>query len=103
MRSIRIVAAAADEAAAAAAWYERQRPGLGREFEGAIEAALDLLEHQAVPLVAARGAAASRGLKRLVLRRFPYDVILKETRDGLTVIAFAHHARRPGYWRRRTR
>lgn len=44
MRTLRIHEAAAEEAAEAAAWYEKERPGLGVEFEHAIDAALDLLE-----------------------------------------------------------
>ena len=41
MRRIRIHAAAAEEVAEAAAWYEKERPGRGAEFEQAVEAALD--------------------------------------------------------------
>ena len=56
MRRVRIHAAAAEEAAQAAAWYERERPELGVDFERAAE---------------------------------------------VIVVAFAHTARRPGYWRDR--
>jgi hypothetical protein len=40
-------------------------------------------------------------VKRLLLRRFPYAVIVRESAEEILVIAFAHTARRPGYWRRR--
>ena len=103
MRMLRIHAAAAEEAVEAAAWYERERPGLGVEFERAIDAALDLLEQDVVPLTSAPGVAGSRGVKRLVLRRFPYAVIVRERGTELFVVAFTHHARRPGYWRDRLR
>lgn len=103
MRAVRIHAAAAEEAAEAAAWYEKERPGLGHEFERAIDAALDLLEHDVVPLVAVPGEAGERGLKRLILRRFPYAVIVLERETEIFVIAFAHQSRRPGYWRDRLR
>jgi hypothetical protein len=101
MRRLRIHAEAANEAAEAAAWYEKQRPGLGEEFFRAVDAALDLLEEEIVPLVALPGAPGERGVKRLVLRRFPYAVIVRERAEEILVIAFAHSARRPGYWRRR--
>jgi toxin ParE1/3/4 len=78
MRKLRILAAAAEEAAEAAAWYEMQRPGLGAEFERAVDAALDLLEEEIVPLTSVPGAAGKRGARRLILKRFPYDVVVRE-------------------------
>jgi len=41
---------AADEAEAAAAWYERERHGLGAEFAKAIEAAIDVIEDGFLPI-----------------------------------------------------
>jgi toxin ParE1/3/4 len=101
VRTLRILEAAANEAAEAAAWYENERPGLGAEFERAIDAALDLLEEEVVPLMSMAGEAGRLGAKRLMLRRFPYSVIIRERGSELLVVAFAHHARRPGYWRSR--
>ncbi len=103
MRRVRIHAAAAEEAAEAAAWYEKERPGLGADFQRALDAALDLLEEEIVPLVAVPGVAGSRGVKRILLRRFPYAVIVRERADEVLVIAFAHTARRPRYWRDRVK
>src|SRR5687767_10601752 len=103
MRVLRIHAAAAQEVAEAAAWYEKERPGLGADFGHAIDAALDLLEQDIVPLTSAPGVAGTRGIKRLLLRRFPYAVVVLERDTEIFVIAFAHHARRPGYWRDRLR
>lgn len=103
MRKLRILAAAAEEAAEAAAWYEMQRPGLGAEFERAVNAALDLLEEEIVPLASVPGTAGERGAKRLILKRFPYDVVVRERGGEIVVIALAHHSRRPGYWRDRLR
>ena len=60
MRILRIHAAAAEEAAQAAAWYENERPGLGADFERTIDAALDLLEQELVPLTSVTGIAAAR-------------------------------------------
>jgi|SRR5450756_1332104 toxin ParE1/3/4 len=103
MRLLRIHAAAAEEAAEAAAWYEKERPGLGADFEHAVDAALDLLEQEIIPLTSVPGVAAARSVKRLMLRRFPYAVIVRERDMEIFVIAFAHQARRPGYWRDRMR
>src|SRR6266571_1661358 len=87
MRALRIHEAATDEAAEAAAWYEKERPGLGTEFEHAVDAALDLLEEDIVPLMSMPGAAGRRGVKRLILRRFPYSVIVHERDKEILVIA----------------
>ena len=51
-------AAAAEEAAEAAARYEKERPGLGAEFERAVDAALDLLEQEIIPLTSMPRVAA---------------------------------------------
>lgn len=50
MRRVRVLQEAAEEAAAAANWYENERAGLGAEFFGAVEAAIDLIEEEIVPL-----------------------------------------------------
>ena len=57
MRVLRIHAVAAEEAAEAAAWYEKERPGLGADFQHAMDAALDLLEQDIVALTSAPGVA----------------------------------------------
>lgn len=101
MRRVRILEQAAQEATEAAAWYEQARPGLGEEFVRAIEAALEILQHEVVPLARIPGASGRQGAKRLVLRRFPYDIVVRDLRDVRIVVAVAHHSRKPGYWRSR--
>ncbi len=89
------------EAIEAAAWYEQQRRGLGTDFFESFEAAIDLVEAQVIPLSPYPGKAGAAGAKRVILRRFPYDIVLVEHASELLVIAVAHHARKPGYWRER--
>jgi toxin ParE1/3/4 len=103
MRRIRLLEEAAQEAIEAAAWYEQERTGLGRDFARAIESALDLLQEDIIPLAPMPGAAGARGAKRLILKRFPYDVVAQERLGEILVVAVAHHSRRPGYWRHRLR
>jgi len=57
MRSVRVIEAAADEATEAASWYEHQHPGLGVEFQEAVDAVLDLPEDRIVPLASVPGIA----------------------------------------------
>lgn len=103
MARVRILEQAAEEATEAAAWYEQERPGLGAEFAQAVNAALDLLEEEIVPLTNMPGEAGREGAKRLNLSRFPYDIVVRQHPDELIVVAVAHHSRRPGYWRKRLR
>jgi len=102
VRKVRILRQAAEEAEAATGWYEKERDGLGAEFAEAIDAVLDIIEDGLVPLSAMPGHSGSEGAKRLILRRFPYDVVVVESGTELVVVAFAHHSRKPGYWRDRT-
>ena len=103
MRRVRILEIAAKETIEAAAWYERQRPGLGLEFDHAVNAALDLLENQIVPLTKMPGNSGARGAKRLILKHFPYDIVVRESPEEIIVVAIAHQSRRPGYWQKRLR
>lgn len=63
MRRVKILEKAAEEAVEASAWYEQQRPGLGLEFDHAVNAALDLLEDEIIPLTKMPGKAGLRGVK----------------------------------------
>lgn len=101
MRKLRIHDAAAEEAAAAVSWYEQERAGLGFEFAQALEHALDVLEQDLLPLTAMLGSSGQSGVKRLLLRRFPFSIIVREYPSELIVVAIARFAKRPGYWRER--
>lgn len=103
MRRVRILQQAAEEAVEAATWYEQERVGLGADFSQAIDTAFGLLEEEIVPLTRMPGIAGTRGAKRLVLKRFPYDIVVREFHGEILVVAVAHHSRRPGYWRKRMR
>ena len=98
MRSVRILGEATQEAIEAAAWYQAERPGLGGEFADAIDAALDLIEQDILPLLPCAGEAGFEGAKRIILRRFPYEIVVVERQNEIIVVAFAHHSRKPGYW-----
>ena len=102
MRRVRVLKQAVEEAEAAAIWYEKERKGLGAEFAAAIETAIDVIEDGFLPLSPMPGNSGRKGAKRLILRRFPYDVVVVERGDEMIIVAFAHHSRKPGYWRERT-
>jgi plasmid stabilization system protein ParE len=90
----------ADEALAevreAFEYYEAEAPGLGSEFAHALGLALrDIREHPEA-WTRIRG-----GYRRHHARRFPYAIIFQLGPDFITVVAVAHHHRRPGYWKGR--
>ena len=101
MRTVQILEAAAQEAIEAAKWYEEERTGLGHEFSYAIDAALDLMVDEMIPLSPIYGDAGLIGARRLILKRFPYDIITVERNGTFIVVAVAHHSRKPGYWQNR--
>ncbi len=101
MRKVRILQEAADEAIAAANWYDKECKGLGGEFAKAVEIAIDLIEENVLPLSPMPAKSGARGAKRLILKRFPYDIVVIEGDTETVVIAVAHHSRKPGYWRKR--
>lgn len=103
MRAVRILEEASQEAIEAAAWYELEQPGLGAEFFAAIDAAIDIVEENFIPLSPLPEEAGDTGARRLILERFPYDIVAIELSEEAVIIAVAHHSRKPGYWRRRSK
>jgi plasmid stabilization system protein ParE len=83
----------------AADWYERRRPGLGVEFVGAIDTALDAI---AATPEAWPHWQSGYPYRKYVLRRFPFVVFFTVDSSGIQIVAFAHAKRRPGYWLRRS-
>lgn len=101
MKKVRILQEAAEEAIAAADWYDKEREGLGKEFTSTVEIAIDLIEEDILPLSPMPGKSGTTGVKRLILKRFPYDIVVIEGELETVVVAIAHHSRKPGYWRER--
>ncbi len=100
LRAFFLLEAAERERDEAIAWYEHERPGLGREFLECYEAAVQyaLRFPEAGRLVTSR----LRGeVRRCGLERFPYDLVTTVDGERLIVVAVAHQKRRPGYWRTR--
>jgi toxin ParE1/3/4 len=101
VRTVRMLEEASQEAVEAAAWYEYEQPGLGVDFFAALEKAFDIIEENLVPLSPFPEIFSRTGAKRLILGRFPYDIVVVEQEDEAVIIAVAHHSRKPGYWRER--
>lgn len=88
-----VVTRAAQRVNDAAAYYDRERTGLGeRLHEEFHSAAARIAEHPLLYLTAVRDA------RKCKVRKFPYAIVYR-FRDGVvTIVAFMHLHRRPGYW-----
>lgn len=101
-RSLRVVSSlvvrplAEADLESAFAWYESQSPSLGLEFLRAVDACLGAIA--ATPLVY---PVVYRGLRRALLRRFPYGVYFQVDDATVRVVACIHCRQHPRRWRRR--
>lgn len=98
---VKVSKEAARELEEAAAWYEKEEAGLGERLIDAFEIAVQLLKEPSPPLTPVAGEAGSMGARKLILHRFPFSLVTIQNHQTITVVAFAHHARKPGYWRGR--
>ena len=89
--------AAAADIESARDWYNRARPGLGDEFLTALDDTL-----RRVREAPDQYPAVHRGIRRALLKRFPYGVFFRFADDTVLVIACFHGRRNPTVWRSRT-
>ena len=80
---------------------KRNRSGWESRLIDAFEHAIQLLREPNPPLTPVQGEAARLGGKKLILHRFPFSLITVQFDQTITVVAFAHHSRKPGYWKER--
>ena len=96
MSSYRFLSPAEDEMTEAALFYESRSDGLGNDFLDDVQRAID--RSSEYPYF---GEPVDPGLRRTLLHRFPFSLIYAVEREGIVIIALAHHGRAPGYWRSR--
>jgi plasmid stabilization system protein ParE len=82
--------------AEAKAWYERLRAGLGEQFVLCVEEALDRIR-----LFPEAYREVAPGVRRAIVRRFPYGVYYRTDLEKIAVIAFYHCKRDPRGWQER--
>ncbi|MCA3016604.1 MAG: type II toxin-antitoxin system RelE/ParE family toxin [Myxococcaceae bacterium] len=92
--SIRITRHALDEMKDARAWYAQRDPAAANRLSEAIDEALELAAK--VPGASTPWPGVPE-LRRAVVKGFPYWLVYEEGAEGLVVVAFAHHKRRPLY------
>ena len=77
-------------------WYERQRPGLGREFLQAVRRTLAAVEQS--PLLYPK---IRKEVRRATVRKFPYSILYLAEPEETVVIACFHGRRNPRRWQSR--
>jgi plasmid stabilization system protein ParE len=93
---LRFLPHAREEFLAAVAYYESVSPGLGEDFIADVEAAVSRI--RSFPR---HGSPSAAGARRVLLGRFPFDVVYFEAGDEIVILAVAHQRRAPFYWRAR--
>lgn len=77
-------------------YYEAEASGVGVAFVAEVRKAVrSIIEN---PYAA---AAVGAGIRRTVLKHFPYDILYAVEPDLIMVVAVAHQKRRPQYWHSR--
>ena len=77
-------------------YYEDKVTGLGLDFEYEIQKAL--LSIQIHPNIY---TPSKYGVRRHLLRRFPFFIYYEEYEEYIWIIAFTHTSRKPHYWKSR--
>jgi plasmid stabilization system protein ParE len=84
------------DVAAAYQWYEREERGLGLEFIEQVRASYDRIAASPLQYQELRA-----GIRRALLRRFPYAVYFAVESDAIVILAVLHASRDPEEWQRR--
>ena len=79
------------ELATAVDYYDSEYPGLGQALAREARRLCDLIAEE--PLV---GQVVRPGIRRRLLRRFPYAVLYSLDDDEILIVAVAHQSREPG-------
>jgi plasmid stabilization system protein ParE len=84
------------EFASAKRWYEKQRAGLGAQFESEVDRAI--ADACATPQ---RFAEAAANVRYVRVHRFPFLIYYRVRGNTLIVLAVYHTRRNPAIWRSR--
>lgn len=80
----------------AALHYEREREGLGFRFESELDHTITRVAENPLQFPVIEG-----GVRRALVRTFPYGIFFCSEEDTITVLAVLHLHRHPHAWKRR--
>jgi plasmid stabilization system protein ParE len=78
-------------------WYEREQVGLGDQFLAELRGAYDRVADGPLKYPTVRP-----GVRRALIRRFPYAVYFSVEAQTIFVLAVLHASRDPAEWQRRS-
>ena len=93
---IRIRPQAERDTRRAFSWYEKQRPGLGRELALELDVIYERLAENPYFY-----ADIYRGIHRAITRRFPYGVFYLIVESEVRILSVTDMSRNPSVWKRR--
>lgn len=96
MNTVLLLNEAEQDLAEAAAFLDRRVTNLGEQLTAEVSHSLQRLATN--PNV---GPLIASDIRRLGVRRFPYDLIYRVHADAVIVLAVAHQRRKPGWWTKR--
>ena len=96
MADVLIATAAEQDYTEALSWYARRSERAARGFEAEFERVINAI--QASPR---RFPLCDPSHRFCLMRRYPFQVIYRETSGQALIVAVAHAKRQPGYWRER--
>ena len=93
MTPIKYHEAAEDELLTEIGYLELRAKGLGRRFYAEVRRAERLIAQ-----FPESAAEIRPGIGKRLLWKFRYSLIYSREKEGLLILAVAHHSRRPEYW-----
>jgi toxin ParE1/3/4 len=95
-RTVQLHSAALEEAEAATDWYAERSHRAAERFLNELKQAIEQVSDHP-----GQFPAFMFGTRRMVLRKFPFVIVFRETATTVDIVAIAHARRRPDYWRNR--
>lgn len=96
--SFHVLPEAQGDAIEAAIWYDDRQPLLGTDFLAVVQQAFQSIQSSSRSLSKLETYNGPHDVRRLLLKRFPYAVIVLVRPTETIVVAVAHTHRRPLYW-----
>lgn len=77
-------------------WYEQEQKGLGTRLLVSVDAVLEEIRRHPF-----RHAEVQPGVRRALVKRFPYGIFYSIEPNRIVVFAIMHARRNPAQWQRR--